>query len=90
MTHEAQVGKFFSEGSRRLWREMTKRRWTQVDLARALSKRNSGIVNRWLYGERVPTLASALLIEKVLGIKPERWNQAPKRIFVLPAARGAA
>lgn len=84
------LGEHFSEGSRRLWLEIRKRRWTQVKLGYALGNPSPGTINRWLYGDRRPALTSTLLIQKVLKIDARLWNEPPRRSFVPPAARKAA
>ncbi|MGK4001126.1 helix-turn-helix transcriptional regulator [Sorangium sp. So ce1036] len=82
-----QLGKRFSEGSRKLWLLMLKRKWTQRDLARALGKDHS-VICRWLHGSRTPDRNSVALIYQVLGIGPTLWRKAPRKPFSPPDARG--
>lgn len=83
MTRKKLLGRHFSEGARRLWLIMRWRAWSQKELAEALGKHTS-VINRWLYGEHVPDLGSALLIHRVLGVPPPTWAQHPDRPFILP------
>lgn len=85
MTRTKQLGTHFSEGSRRLWSAMKERGWKQTDLARALGKKNTGIVNRWLYGDRRPDRNSALLLQKTLGIEVTLWDAEPSEPFTVPS-----
>lgn len=87
MDRKKLLGRHFSEGARRLWLTLRKRAWSQKDLAAALGKHNSGLVNRWLYGDRVPNRESALLIYRVLRIPPALWGQHPSRPFTLPTVQ---
>jgi transcriptional regulator with XRE-family HTH domain len=87
--HRTRLGSKFSEGARLLWQTMEARGWTQVELAAELEV-DSGLVSRWLYGERVPGREMALRIEEKLGIDPKFWGQKPTIAFVPPAARVAA
>jgi hypothetical protein len=99
--HKTCLGKHFSEGSRRLWLLLEERGWHQGNLAAdVLAARSPGapvrtgvttsVVNRWLYGDRAPDRASALLLQERYGLDPKLWDQAPQEPFTPPAAREAA
>lgn len=66
-----------SEGSDRLARELKKRGWKQEDLKRALGL-SRGQVSRWLSGARVPEIAAAVRMEKLLGIPVASWTRPTK------------
>jgi transcriptional regulator with XRE-family HTH domain len=78
------LGLNFSEGARLLWLKMQRKGWSQTDLAGKLET-SSGVVCRWLYGDRRPTLEFALVIQRVLGIAAGLWHAKPVTKFVLPA-----
>jgi ribosome-binding protein aMBF1 (putative translation factor) len=83
-TSRTKLGDKFSEGSRRLWVEMTRRSWEQSDLAGYLDDPLS-TVHKWLYGDSVPTLSSLKKIEHKLGIDAMLFAQDPIRPFRPPA-----
>jgi transcriptional regulator with XRE-family HTH domain len=81
------VGPHASEGMRRLWAVMIERRWSQTQLAAALSPPGadwSAKVNRWLYGDRRPEASGRFRMEEVLGIDPRTWDEALLETFVPP------
>lgn len=43
-----------------------------------------GRLNRLLYGDRVPDLATGLALQACLGIPTESWHQKPTRRFEPP------
>lgn len=59
-------------GAVALQQALKQRRWSQNELARCLGIA-SGAVSRWASGQRVPDLASAVLLQKELGISVELW-----------------
>ncbi len=69
-------------GKRRLGRgasavlqELSKRGWSQSDLARELET-ETGSVSRWMTGSRVPSLEMAVRMKKLLGVPVEFWIEA--------------
>lgn len=48
---------------------------TQGKLAALLGHPDSGVVNRWVNGNRVPGLTGALELQRRLGIDPSLWLQ---------------
>jgi ribosome-binding protein aMBF1 (putative translation factor) len=87
-TSRTKIGDKFSEGSRRLWVEMTRRSWEQSDLAGYLDDPLS-TVHKWLYGDSVPSLSSLEKIERKLGIDAMLFARKPTRPFELPAVAAA-
>ncbi len=65
-----------SEGAVRMKAALVDRGWTQNELARRLGT-SSGLMSRWLNGDRTPDRSSAVQIEKLLGIKPELFDRLP-------------
>jgi ribosome-binding protein aMBF1 (putative translation factor) len=49
------------------------RGWSQSDLSRELGVAPA-IVSRWATADRVPALANALELQKLLGIDPALWQ----------------
>jgi transcriptional regulator with XRE-family HTH domain len=60
---------------REIEKELARRGWTQGELARRLGT-SSGVVCRWLTGERLPGLDLALRVESLLGVDPKHWLDA--------------
>lgn len=57
-------------------REAAKGRgWNQTELSEQLGV-STGVVSRWLKGQRVPCWSSALKIERLLGIPARLWLEA--------------
>ena len=67
---------------------MAEHRLTQADV-RARVGVQAGTVTRWLYGDKVPSLESAMAIENAFGIDPRRWIERPLAPFIPPAGRAA-
>jgi hypothetical protein len=102
---KTRLGKRFSEGARRLWLLMEERGWCQTDLVddmtAALARRaevgqarsrkpTTGLVSRWLYGEREPDRDYAVFLHEEYTIDAALWSKAPEQPFTPPAARLAA
>jgi hypothetical protein len=85
-----ELGGSFSEGARQLWlRVQSEFDGKQVALAAAL-KADPGLVSRWLYGDRMPSLTWSVRIHEQMGIAPAEWGRAPAAPFLLPGASLAA
>ena len=82
------LGPHFSEGARLLWAAIQERRLSQADV-RVRVGVQPGTVTRWLYGDKIPSLESAMAIEDAFGIAARRWLEGPAAVFVPPAARVA-
>jgi transcriptional regulator with XRE-family HTH domain len=82
-------GKDFSEGARRLWLALERKRLSQLD-AGSLLGTDGATVCRWLYGERRPSLEFAFKIEKLFRIDAKLWLDEPTEAFEFPGARPAA
>lgn len=77
------LGRNVTEGTRLLWAELARRGWSQEDLRRSVHVAR-GVVGRWLYGDRLPDLASATKLQRLLGIPIEAWSAGPTEPFSLP------
>lgn len=74
----ARMGSPESEGARRMWLVLRRRKWSQGQLAKELGTRSSA-VNRWLHGGRIPSRRWLFEIERVLGIEARLWDRPPTR-----------
>ena len=79
----AHVGRYFSDGARQMWRMIEAGVLCLEDVGRAGSW-SRGLPHHWLYGDRRPSLHSALALEKLYGIPVEAWTAAPSEPFALP------
>lgn len=86
--HRVELGERFSEGARLLWKVLDDKRCSQLQLQRELGE-HAGVVNRLLYGDRLPSLETAVRIEALYGIPVNAWNEAPKKKFMPPAAKAS-
>src|ERR1700733_5519340 len=77
------LGRYFSEGARQLWLHLLKASLTIEDVRRA-GNWPRGVPHRWLYGDTCPSLASAVILEKLFGIAATLWRKAPRRPFTIP------
>jgi hypothetical protein len=77
------LGPKFSEGARRLWMALHRRRCSQTELAVSLGA-SSALFSRWLWGDRRPELAWAEKIERELRIAMSAWVEAPRKAFAPP------
>lgn len=68
------VGSHASEGMRALWAALAAQDISQGELARKLGT-TSGVVCRWLHGDRRPGRALASKIEALLGIDAATWDE---------------
>jgi hypothetical protein len=86
----AHVGRYYSDGARRMWRLIEAGAFTLEDVGRAGSW-SRGLPHSWLYGDRRPSLGSALVLEKLFGIPVAAWTSPPSEPFSPPpqAAGGA-
>ncbi len=94
-TTRTNLGGLFSEGCRLAWRRLKELSWSTTDLRTRMTGREGeplavGVVDRVLYGDAVPSLGTALQLQRLLGVPPEAWEKGPTRRFVLPAAKRAA
>lgn len=78
------LGRYFTEGSRRLWLALQERGWTQAQARRELGA-YAGEIHHVLYGDQRPNLAMTFRMRDVLGIDPEAWTKSPAERFVPPA-----
>lgn len=62
---------------------LAKRRWTQAELARRLDT-NPGCVSRWLAGDQIPTIYSAVRMAKLLGVAVSDWAFEDRSSAPLP------
>ena len=78
-THRRHVGGNWNEGARLLWDAMRERRLNQADVRKLLRGRDGelaeGAVNRWLYGDRRPSLDLAVQLESALGVPVAAWGR---------------
>lgn len=84
------LGDQFNEGARLLWLALRERDWSQWELCKHLTGRDGetlgpGIVCRWLYGDRRPSLRMAVELRDLLGIAIETWHAEPSEPFTPPA-----
>jgi len=80
------LGPRFSEGARLLWTKLERLGLTAADVRREV-RASSGLVEMWLYGEKVPRIEYAGRLNEKFGIPVHKWVEQPKRSFVPPAAR---
>lgn len=74
------VGERTTEGAKALWAWLQSKAWSQAELAREMGI-TSGLVNKWLHGDRVPGLDYAHALERLTGIATERWSKrAPMKL----------
>lgn len=75
------LGTKYSEAARLLWEHAVERHWTHADLSRYLGservKCNTGMLSRWLWGDRKPSRQWAARIQKkIKKIKLDLWDAA--------------
>lgn len=81
------LGTKFSEAARTIWMQyILKDEWSFGFLAGVLGT-SSGTLTGWLFGDTVPTLASAIKIEDTIGVPPRLWLMKPYRSFTPPTDR---
>lgn len=73
------LGTKYSEAARLLWAYAAERHWTPADLARFLGservKCNTGMLSRWLWGDRKPDRTWAgRIYKKIRAIKTQLWD----------------
>lgn len=73
-----EFGDKYSEGSQLLAAELEKRDWSQGDLQRKLGVA-SGLIGRWLHGEKRPGAVWASKIEEAVGIPASAWGREPRK-----------
>ena len=81
----AHLGRNFSDGARQLWGRLKEKSLTIEDLAK-IGRWSRGAAHHWLYGDRRPSLATAVVLQKELGIPVCAWSTAPRRPFSLDRA----
>lgn len=87
--HRRHLGARFSEGARLLWGKLEKRGITAADVRREVGA-SSGLVENWLYGDKVPSIRFAERLLEAYKIPIAAWVEPPRRGFVPPAVRDAA
>lgn len=80
-----ELGKRFSEGARLLWVAMRREGLTQEALRKDMG-RARGVVGHWLRGDRRPDGASRGKLFERFEIKPQAWEEDPKKPFSLEDA----
>ncbi len=71
------LGPHYSDGAKRLRAELSDRKQSITDAAKALGTDDS-VVCRWLYGDRLPSIRFARVVEQVYGVPMAAWSDAPK------------
>lgn len=90
MLHRTKLGPLFSEAARLLWLELDVREMRQCDAERLIGTR-PGTLCRWLYGDKLPGLSSAIVVERHFPtVLPRLWRVEPAQPFSPPAARAAS
>lgn len=74
------LGPEFSEAARQLWLKIAELGWSLEELRKAL-KVGKGVVSRWLYGDCLPSIMHVVAIQKLFGIDPKLWVDAPAEKF---------
>lgn len=85
------LGPSFSEACRLAWLRLGELKWNPNVLRKHLLTQEgrelaSGLVNGWLYGDRVPSLFYVLQIETLLGVPAEAWQKKSTAPFTLSEA----
>jgi transcriptional regulator with XRE-family HTH domain len=85
-----ELGDQFNEGARLLWLALKEREWSQWELRKHLTGRDDeplspGVVSRWLYGDRRPSLRMAIQIRDLLEVPIEAWHADATEVFTPPA-----
>ncbi len=62
---------------------MIERGLSQADI-RAMLRVSSGVIARWLHGERRPSVDQIVQIEKQFGIPAAAWTEVPAEPFTVP------
>ncbi len=81
------LGKLFSEGSRLLWIKFLASGLSLSRYAAQIGGIDGPQLGRYLYGDRKPTLSSALKIKAAAGIEPSDWEREPTEAFDVPSRR---
>lgn len=76
------LGPKFSEGARLLWAVLG--RLNSQEAVRERIDCSQGLVNRWLYGDRLPGLSYVFKLEDAFGIPCRAWMLKPAKRFSLP------
>ncbi len=74
------LGPYFSEGSRQVWLILAERKCAIRALSEQLAFGNA-VLNRHMYGDMRPDLASAFKYFDVLGIQPRLFLKKPRKSF---------
>lgn len=83
VTHRRNLGSKFSEGARLLWSRLVASGEDLRSVPRALNC-SVGLSNRWLYGDRRPSIEWAKEIQEIYGISASLWACEPTQTFELP------
>lgn len=86
MTRRTELGELFNEGARLLWK-VVKQAGSAAEVAESIGAGGSAF-SRWLYGDRLPDLEWAAVLQDELGIPMIAWTKKPSRPFVLPSLAG--
>lgn len=77
------LGDKFCEGARLLWMVIIRRRLTFRD-AGDLAGLAEGVINRFLYGDRLPGRETAETLWRVYEVPFSSWSQRPRATFQVP------
>ncbi len=64
----------YTEGAKALWVRLSELGWSQYVLQQKIGA-PTGMVSRWLYGERVPTAKWVSAIEAATGVPSRLWGE---------------
>jgi transcriptional regulator with XRE-family HTH domain len=78
----ARLGRCASLGTSLLWRALRRLEWSQNELARRLGV-DSGVVSRWLHGDKRPSLRFAIQLEAFCGVAASAWHKPLPKTFTL-------
>lgn len=92
MESSARDGGRATKGTEATWEAMRARGWRPCDVARQLGC-HSGLVCRWLHGQRIPRVEWAEKIERLLGVDVRLWavrlNRPIRAHLMKPIKRAA-
>lgn len=79
-----------------MWVALAKLGWSQTDLQRRMVGRRrvdgsvepltSGLISRWMHGERMPSGEMMVQLERILRVPFTAWTRPPARRFIPPGA----
>ena len=87
--HRSELGADFSEAARLLWLAVGTHDGAHAEATRRL-RLSSGMITKYLYGDRRPGRETTERIRAEYGIDSPLWNQPPSEPFCPPAGAEAA